>query len=412
MMDLLTILANEFEIPIIYSGQKVWFFRTKSGEFYSDFYRNKFIALGWDLISPDLIKGVSGINKEIVKTQIAKIYPDEKRPGLILSQMDVFYNKMKLGDLIVIPSEGCKEIAIGQVGELVESVIREETEVEDYPQCTYVHKRNVEWLKVVYAWQDVYLFKSLRAHQTISDITIDSKLVFRNFQPIYISGEFIHFTLQKPTTDELSVSDNIDLLNSILNIADNISALYKKESFRNEIKLKTAVGSPGFFELILPGLPTAIFTLAVVKWFLGKEISADGNVSNGVLALITKINELVNDYHNRENIDAQTAKIYAEIDALNAQTEKTYVEKELLKSQIAKTNAEARRLELENSQIEWLTSGKTTEDLRKENENIVVSEQQNLEKSINAIVADGTKMCEAAENTGLSYNGCKIEKVS
>lgn len=54
MMDLLTTLANEFEIPIIHSKQKIWFFRTKAGQFYNDFLYNGFIALGWDLIPPDL----------------------------------------------------------------------------------------------------------------------------------------------------------------------------------------------------------------------------------------------------------------------------------------------------------------------------------------------------------------------
>lgn len=88
-MDLLTSIANEFDIPIIRKDQRVWFFRTRGGKYYYDFTTNSFIALGWDKISPAVISG-NGKTKEGKKKYIEELYPDEKRPGLILSQMDVF----------------------------------------------------------------------------------------------------------------------------------------------------------------------------------------------------------------------------------------------------------------------------------------------------------------------------------
>lgn len=91
-MDLLNILAENFEIPVIADEQRVWFFRTKAGQFYSDFQYNNFIALGWELVDPKLIK-----NQEILpdskKEEIIRLYPKEKRPGLILGQMDIFTTK-------------------------------------------------------------------------------------------------------------------------------------------------------------------------------------------------------------------------------------------------------------------------------------------------------------------------------
>lgn len=76
-MDLLTVFANEFQIPIIYSGHKVWFFRTNAGKYYTDFFCNKFIALGWDLISPKLITD-KNISRESKREQISSAYPEEK----------------------------------------------------------------------------------------------------------------------------------------------------------------------------------------------------------------------------------------------------------------------------------------------------------------------------------------------
>ena len=71
--------------------------------FILDFQLNGFIALGWDLVSSNLIVDPT-IDKEKKKEQIETLYPVEKRPGLILAQMDVFYNLMQDGDIVVIPA--------------------------------------------------------------------------------------------------------------------------------------------------------------------------------------------------------------------------------------------------------------------------------------------------------------------
>ena len=55
-MGLLSELTGEFNVPKIEENQKVWFFRTKAGRYYHDFLVNKYIALGWDLVSPELIQ--------------------------------------------------------------------------------------------------------------------------------------------------------------------------------------------------------------------------------------------------------------------------------------------------------------------------------------------------------------------
>ena len=89
------------------------------------------------------------------KEKIEGLYPDEKRPGLILGQMDTFYNRMKENDLVVIPSSGGKQIAIGKIGSIVEKVCHKQ-QSDDYAKCDYSHKRSVEWLKVVDSWQDIY----------------------------------------------------------------------------------------------------------------------------------------------------------------------------------------------------------------------------------------------------------------
>ena len=416
-MDLLTILANEFVIPIVNSKRRIWFFRTKAGQYYFDFFANSYIALGWDLIPVELIVD-SKIGRIEKKANIQALYPNEKRPGLILSQMDIFYNKMQLGDLVVIPSEGSKEISIGEIGEVSDSIIHKSDINVDYEHCTFAHKRSVSWIKTVDAGQDIYLFKALRAHQTISDITDEAKLILRNLYPVYIAGDYIHLTLQKQTDSELSLACNVRFLSSILKIADKTAELYGQQTFGDEMSLKTAVGSPGFIELISAAVPTSLFAIYIIILAIGKEKSSDGTTATGILALISKVNDLINDYHNRKKTDAETRlldaqkeKTDAETRLLDAQKEKMNAELEYVRAQTAKLNAETRKQNLEYEQIRILPSGMTTEEKRVESENLIIPDQAQAVAVADSLNGSAKELKDTAAITGLCFNGKKIDKV-
>ena len=113
--------------------RKFGFFRTQSGLFYYDFYLNEYIALGWDLVSALTIKDPKSRNND-KKEIISELYPEEKRPGLIVGQMDTFYNKMCAKDLVVIPSEGTRRVAIGVIGDII-SEVKHKYPDDEYKKC-------------------------------------------------------------------------------------------------------------------------------------------------------------------------------------------------------------------------------------------------------------------------------------
>jgi restriction system protein len=425
-VDLLTAIAGEFGIPIIDNNQKSWFFRTKAGQYYYDFRTNGYIALGWDLVSPAMIRDkMSGSDWK--KEQIEKQYPDEKRPGLILGQLDTFYNKMQPGDIVVIPSEESRKVAIGKIGDVADEIVREKG-AGDYPRCNYRHKRLVEWIKEVESWQDIYLFKAFRGNQTISDLTGDARLVLRNLYPVYILGDWIHLTLQKKTDSELSLADNVDLLSGILEMADQTSELYSAASFRQNIQLKTAVGSPGIIEMIAPYIPVSLISVGLLaKFLMGKAKAEDGSVVTGVLAVITKINDMINDSHGRGKTDAETRlldaqakrtdaearRIDAEARLMDAQAQKTRAEALLLKTQAKKTEAEIHGIELENQKFEMMVAGKTAKQapvrVPARNESLVCAKEEMAETKALMIAQKGEKVCAAALRSEISFDGRKVE---
>ena len=413
-MDLLTTLAIEFGIPKTRKNQKIWFFRTKAGIYYEDFKRNGYIALGWDKVPKSLIVE-DDPNRESQKKQIQALYPTEARPGLILGQMNVFYNEMHEGDLVIIPSIGSKVITVGTIGSVIDDVEHTQ-EGPEYVLCTYKHKRNVTWINSIHCWQDIYLFKAIKAQQTISDMTSEATLVMRNIFPVYISENELHFTIQKQTKDDLSLAANVDLLSGILQIADATSELYGKGSIRKDIAMKTAAGSPGFIEMILPSIPVSIIIgVWLVRFALGSQKGEDGSKVTGIMAFISKIDELVTNHKNREKTDAETQKILAEnklieakADQMKAEADKSRAEAELYRAQAVKINEEARALALENQQIELLPSGKTTEQLRQEGEDLMIPDQDKIKTFAEYIAPSADCIRKAATENGLSFDGKRI----
>lgn len=331
-------LAKEFHLPIAGDNSRIWFFRTQSGLYYFDFYINQYIALGWNLISASFATDLSQ-GAATKKKLISELYPEEKRPGLIWGQMDTFYNKMQVGELVVIPSAGGQKIAVGILGDIISDVKHKYLEEDEYEKCEYTHKRAVKWLKQIDLWTDVYLSKVLRAQQTISDISEYSEMIYRNLYPCYISDDGIHITLQKSSSSEYKIRDSITLQSSVLKMHSALATYYDQPDQSDEIIIKTAVGSPGFIEIIFPHVPFGIITGVILyRAIVGSLKSKNGESASGIMAILTKGNELLNDHVARKKTIAETKQIEAE-------TQKTFAE-------TRKTIAEAKALEIKNAEGE------------------------------------------------------------
>lgn len=78
----------------------------------------------------------------------------------------------------------------------------------------------------------------------------------------YYTAHDISF--HKTSQSELSLAYNVELQAGLLDIMDEIAKLYGMDSFRDRVSIKTAVGSPGFIEMILPHIPVAVISVGAV----------------------------------------------------------------------------------------------------------------------------------------------------
>lgn len=362
-------LGDMFDIPVASESQQVWFIRTSGGEYYDDFRFNNYVALGWDEIPAEWIarkplfirtdesnetKFLYPLSEQEFKRRVSDLYPDEKRPGLIYGQLNTFYNVMRVGDWIVIPSRSTQDLSIGILGDIIHDDIKDRKIILDkeYVHCGYSHKRSVDWQKELPASYDVYLQKSLRAQQTISNITDISGLVFRHLYPVYVVNNEVRVTFQKTTEGELNVKSNIDLIGSVIDIAERIAGLYKVESFGKDFTMKTAVGSPGIIELIIPMLNSEapIVVGAIMLWLLLGKFDSEKGASSGLATIVNMVNKLLNDRKERKlkdaeirEKDANTQVKIAEAEKIRAETEKIRTETELLKKPSEESGLKANR---------------------------------------------------------------------
>lgn len=104
------------------------------------FLKKNVIALGWEKVG-DL--SALKANREAFKAAVAKAYPNEK-PGSIpvnAGQLFRFIHELKLGDIVVYPSQRDRQLHIGQV----EGPYQYAPELESH----YPDTRAIKWLKTI-----------------------------------------------------------------------------------------------------------------------------------------------------------------------------------------------------------------------------------------------------------------------
>lgn len=150
---------ESFAIRNIDKNIRFWMVRTKKGYFYDEFINNRFIALGWNIITESTDLSEHGI--ELLKALITVEYGDSRPMGSI-NKCKSFIHEMQKGDYVIIPNSGSNEIAVAIVGEYFEdSNCNEENELEviakienhEYEisqvKCPYKKRRYIEILNIV-----------------------------------------------------------------------------------------------------------------------------------------------------------------------------------------------------------------------------------------------------------------------
>ena len=315
----LTNLCQQLHIDYISKDRRYWLVRTNGGQYFEDFYFDKYIGIEWDEIV-----STNYSDLEALKHLVEENYPKEPRPGYVASQIDKFVKEFKKGDIVIIPNKNSKIFAIGEIEEDDIYITQEEPregllfEEDLETQNKYLMKRRkVHWLKSLHRYElDNRLQTFIYAHNTIVDLNNYSLFIDRTLSDFYIKGDEAFFTFRVNKTSKIPLDEMANLLIFNKQLCDFVNKHFADiyHIHPGEIISKIDVQSKGPVQLSGPikkvlaiGLVTTIICGGSVKlnWKDGFEISSEGIVglikTAGDLYITISENKHKNDYEELKN---------------------------------------------------------------------------------------------------------------
>ncbi|UXR79846.1 hypothetical protein MUA65_07825 [Staphylococcus sp. IVB6218] len=232
--------SYNLDIPNIPTTRKYWLVRTEGGNWYEEYVTEQYIAIGWNKINDK--KYCDSINKEDAMRILSKHYPENKQQTLVINNIDRFYNKMNIGDVVLLPSEGSRIITFCEITSDVYIEEPSQTEIDE-GSCPYQKRRDIKILKTISKHNlDLKLFKMLQSRHTISDIRDYSKEIDSSLYDFYVKGDKITYSIKINKRSDLT-AENIRTLTNMPWFAEEYMSNNTYDL--SELKSTIYIKSPG-----------------------------------------------------------------------------------------------------------------------------------------------------------------------
>lgn len=255
-------LSKALNIPVVTNDRRYWLVRTDSGKLWEQFIGEEFVAINWNEFSDTSILNECKNSKDKeseIKIAIQQIYKVEQG-GRILNQINRFVFDMKIGDIVMIPSENSEIISFG---EIISDVYSYEVTDEDIDneRCEFIKRRDIKWLKNVNKGKlDPLLFKMLQAHQAISNADNYAHEIDRTLELLYVKNDKCYLTLMVTATGDIKGKD-LFALQKLVYDSLNINS--------DSLSIKINVQSPGPIEFITEHIWDVIKILFALNIIIG-----------------------------------------------------------------------------------------------------------------------------------------------
>lgn len=297
-------------LPRLDTKVNYWLVRTDSGKYYDHFNSSSFIALGWDAIDKKILKEVKS-DAGALKSIVERYYKDDKQPGRTANQILSFINDIKVGDMVLIPSESSEQYMLGQVTSDLYFEKNENISV-DPNKCPFIKRRKVTWIKSFWKKDaDSKLLKLSYRQQTVNEINEYKTFINRALYSAYIDADDnVHLTYGINIDDNINMADLSEFLFKYTQIYESLSG-------NKDIDIKINAQSKGKSEIIsktFGGIATAVVLFGAAQLPYGGEVSIGGGIlpevsvkTNGIIPQKEKIKvereemEIKKEKANREN---------------------------------------------------------------------------------------------------------------
>lgn len=331
-------LLNKLGINIFDKKRSYWFIRTQSGMYYDDFTNENYVGIEWDEISDlDFIKSAT---EEEWKSKILSTYKDVEKPGYIMNQIKRFVIDIKAGDIVLIPNEKSRWLAIGEVIddsiEIYEEDMDFDAVLDSLDECetkankTIMKKRRrIKWLKEFKRSEwDPYLQGIIHSNSAVISADKYDIYIDRMLSQFYIKGDQAYFTYKVNKKDNIPYRDMLSFLNNNNKLIEFFNENYPELNLEiDDLILKINVQSKGPVQfkgtvktILISGLIIgALFGTKFDFKFLGLDLSIE---TEGLPALIKSVSEAINNIR----ITEKESELQEIINNFNKDKEKLEIE--------------------------------------------------------------------------------------
>lgn len=332
--------ANILKILEIPKETKYWLVRAGRGEEYEDFKQSSSIGIQYNQISlenliqlekisinvPELTPSGRKRKSETIEKEYNKkkkdlytslvlrnIRPKPSKNGAsqIGSRLQNFYNKMNIGDIVIVPYRSSRKFLIGIISsEMYELTDDEYLELKNKVELNSIgqkisvckKRRKITWVNEVNReWINPKLLYTINMHQSIIDITDYGKYIDGLLSPVYIKDNVIYGKISVRTKDNIN-SEVWETLYKTIN---------KLKNKDDVIDIKSNVESPGSL-LLSMGIGT-IFSFICCVLYFSKEISILGVKFQGIKR---SLNEEKKEKLENKNLEIKNEKDKIELKKL------------------------------------------------------------------------------------------------
>lgn len=305
-------------LPRLSTSVNYWFFRTMGGDYYTDFLKNGFIAIGHNEITLDMImrnsdpgdpKGEE--HKRLGKT-LKELYKFNKHDYWAKMHYK-FAFEMSKGDVVIIPSYSSQYIAIGVI-------TSNEIVLENVPHsnvdnpCRFIKRRKIQWIdkdinKKTLNYNLIPLFYS---RHVITDANYYSEYIDFRINDLYFKDDEVRYALSITKKDEINAYGFLEFYNNLLFLVEDMSQFHKLEFSKEEISAKFNLESPGvivFGGAVVGGL----ILLAAYIALAGGELTFEIDPKTGKTKFGLKAESLlkaISDYKNSKQERKERTELF------------------------------------------------------------------------------------------------------
>lgn len=323
-----------------------WLVRTMGGDYYEEYVKNGYVAIGYNEITVNDLLHLPTKDKlarKALQAMLADRREKLKNTGYPSAQMLRFSREMKIGDVVIVPSSSSFQVSFG----VICSDMYEETKgLHIEGMCPFAKRRKINWYKTSLRHKLAPgLQLMFNSRHIISEVNGYAPAIDNLLNDFYTKGNETYLVLRVRQNETLS-ADDFTLVGDLMELFNEYSKESNMGLTSEDIKMKMRVQSEGdilafaqspegiaVIGLIIMFIKGGTFTINYGGFHLETKVPSPGET-------FAKIAHSVNCFLNDSSRRKTVSKLRKKLDNMDIETPNAIIEmmKELGKEEKQENN--------------------------------------------------------------------------